>query len=62
MKEKIRLIAWLMLAFAGGFFWYALTHPESAFPWGNAISYTIYGIYILVMIALFIISSEKKNC
>lgn len=56
-KKKILLcIGITMLLFAIGFVWYALNNPQSSFPWGNTITYSIYLIYIIVMLVCFVIS------
>lgn len=57
MKSKKRvllIISITMLLFAIGFIWYALNHPESAFPWSNSVVYGIYLFYIVIMITCFI--------
>ena len=61
MKKTSRIIGGVMLAIAICFIIYAIKHPEGAFPWNNAITYTIYGIYTLVMIVLFIAPFKSKN-
>lgn len=54
MKKKTsRIIAWMMLAASLIFIVCALGHPEAAFPWSNAITYVLYGAYVLVMALLF---------
>ncbi len=61
MKKIARTIASVMLLLGLGFFLFALNHPEGAFPWSNTISYTIYMLYIAVMILLFITSFKGKD-
>ena len=61
MKKTCRIIASVMLAVAIGFIAFALNHPESSFSWSNAVTYTIYGLYALVMIVLFIAPFKGKN-
>ena len=54
MKKKTsRIIAGMMLAAALIFIVCALGHPEAAFSWSNAITYVLYGAYVLVMALLF---------
>ena len=60
MKKTCRIIAGVMLLVAIGFAFFALNHPESAFPWSNTVTYFIYGIYALVMVVL-LIASFKDN-
>lgn len=54
------LIGCLMLVFAIGFVVYALNHPEGFFPWDNQITYTIYLIYLIATIAMFILAKVMK--
>ena len=61
MKKTCRIIAGVMLVSAIGFIAFALNHPESSFPWSNTVTYTIYGLYALVMIVLFIAPFKGKN-
>ena len=62
MTKKIsRIISAVMLAAAVLFFLYALNHPEVSFPWGNAITYTLYGVYLLVMVVLAVAPFERKR-
>lgn len=54
-KKKILLlgigVAMLLLAF--GFVLLALNNPQLSFPWSNAFSYSLYIIYILIMLSCF---------
>ena len=61
MKKACRMIASMMLIVAICFVGFALSHPEGAFPWSNTATYTIYGLYALVMIALFIAPFQGKD-
>lgn len=62
MTKKIsRIISAVMLAAAVLFFLYALNHPEGSFPWGNEITYILYGIYLIVMIVLAIVPFGRKR-
>lgn len=62
MTKKIsRIISAVMLAVAVLFFLYALNHPEASFLWGNAITYTLYGVYLLVMIVLAVAPFGRKR-
>lgn len=62
MTKKIsRIISAVMLAAAVLFFLYALNHPEGSFPWGNEITYILYGIYLIVMIVLAIAPFGRKR-
>ena len=46
----------IMLIFAIGFVIYALNNPQASFPWNNIITYSIFAVYIIVMIVSFILS------
>ena len=61
MNKICRMIASIMLVIAIVFIIFALNHPESAFPWSNTVTYTIYGLYVIVMIILFIVSFNRKS-
>lgn len=50
-----------MLILAVAFLFVALGHPEMSFPWGNGITYTLYAIYALIMVVLFIAPFKKSN-
>jgi hypothetical protein len=50
-----------MLVFAAGFVVYALNNPQAGFPWSNGITYTIYLVYIGIMIGLFVLSRVVKK-
>ena len=45
----------MMLAAAVAFFIYALNHTEQSWPWGNEVTFTLYGIYGVIMLVLFFI-------
>ena len=61
MKKACRIIAFILLALAVGFIGYALGHPEASWPWGSGVSYTIYSVYLGVMVLLFIAPFQKKR-
>lgn len=48
------IIGCILLLIAIAFIRFALNHPERSFPWANSITFTIYIIYIIVMISMFI--------
>lgn len=61
MNKKVsRCIALVMLIVFLLFLVFALTHPEASFPWENTISYTLYGVYLVLMIVLFIAPFKNK--
>lgn len=62
MSKKVsRGIAGFMLSLAVVFFVYALRHPEMSFPWGNWLTYLIYGIYLAVAILLLVAPFAPKR-
>lgn len=60
-KKLSRGIASWMLILAAVFFGYALQHPEGAFPWSNTVTLTIYLVYFVVMVVLFIAPFSQKK-
>lgn len=60
-KKLSRIIAAIMLILAAVFAAYALTHPTASFPWSNAVTYTIYAVYLLAMTVLFIAPFKKEK-
>ena len=61
MSKKVsRIIGGIMLILAVAFLFVALGHPEMSFSWGNGITYTLYAIYALIMVVLFIAPFKKK--
>ena len=61
MKKISGITAVVMLIAAVAFVGYALNHPQMSFPWSNAVTYRIYGIYAVTVIVLFIVSFGKKQ-
>lgn len=59
-KKRSRIIGLCMLIVALSFLWYALNHPEGAFPWSNAVTFSLYGIYLIAMLLFFIAPFRKK--
>lgn len=55
MKKVLKTIGWVMVAVAALFVAFALGHPEASFPWSNGITYTIYGLYIIVTLGLLVL-------
>ena len=60
-KKYSRIIAAIMLIVAIIFFIITLNNPQASFPWSNTITYTLYGIYVVTMIVLFIAPFKRKN-
>ncbi|MEA4921436.1 MAG: hypothetical protein VB078_11035 [Clostridiaceae bacterium] len=57
----MRNTAIIMLGLAMAFFWFALGHPEFSWPWNNTVTYGFYGIYLVVMTALFAVPVHKRR-
>lgn len=51
MRKHLSKIIGIIMAIVGViFFVFALNHPEKSFPWGNAVTYFLYLVYIGVTI------------
>ena len=59
-KGTSRAIGWIMLSIAAAFVFYALRHPESAWPWSQTTSYVIYIVYLAVMV-FFLIAAPFRS-
>ena len=59
-KSISRIIGVIMLIVAFVFIMFALNHPEMSFPWNNTITWLLYGLYVLVIVVLFIAPKMKK--
>lgn len=60
-KKLSRIIAAVMLVLAAVFVVFALTHPTASFPWSNAITYSIYIVYFLAMVFLFVAPFKREK-
>ena len=60
-KKYLRIIAAIMLIVAIIFFIITLNNPQASLPWSNTITYTLYGIYVVTMIVLFIAPFKRKK-
>lgn len=55
MNKKIsKIIGMIMLVVAIIFLVFALNNPQASWNWNNTITYTLYIIYLVVMIFLLI--------
>ena len=59
-KSTSRIVGLVMLIIAVAFIAFALNHPEMSFPWNNTITWLLYGLYVLVIVVLFIAPKMKK--
>ena len=48
-----------MLIAAAGFVLFALNHPEFSFPWSNAVTYSLYGVYLTAAILFLTLPFRK---
>ena len=60
-KKNSRIIAVFMLVIAIVFIFIALNNPQASFPWSNGITYILYGVYVCLMIVLFIAPFKRKK-
>ena len=60
-KKYSRNIAVIMLVIAIVFIFIALNNPQASFPWSNGITYILYGVYVCLMIVLFIAPFKRKK-
>lgn len=61
MKKRLFIPACVLLVVAVGFIIYALGHPEFSFPWGIQVTHILYGLYVDVVILLFVLAFWKKS-
>ena len=59
-KSTSRIVGLVMLIIAVAYIVFALNHPEMSFPWNNTITWLLYGLYVLVIVVLFIAPKMKK--
>lgn len=56
MKKKTSLkIGISLLVIAIVFIFYALNHPEAAFPWGSRMTFLLYGAYIWMLFRFLLV-------
>ena len=61
-KSKLFLLLGnLLVIIAILFIAFALNHPEMSFPWPNTITYTLYGMYAITTITVFILFFISKK-
>lgn len=60
MKKRFFIPACVLAAAAIGFVMYAAGHPELSFPWSVQITHIFYGLYMDVVILLFVLAFWKK--
>lgn len=60
MKKRFFIPACVLAAAAIGFVIYALGHPELSFPWSAQLSHILCGMYVDVVVLLFVMAFWKK--
>ena len=60
MKKRLFIPACVLVVAAVGFVIYAVGHPEMSFPWSVRITHVLYGLYVDVVILLFVLAFWKK--
>lgn len=61
MKKSVsRIIGLVMVIVAVIFVIFAFNHPEMSFPWGNTITWVLYGLYTLTTIVMLVAPFRKK--
>lgn len=60
-RKHSRIIAVIMLITAVVFIVIALNNPQAGFPWNNTITYSLYGIYAVVMTVMFIAPFRRNR-
>lgn len=60
-RKRSRIIAVIMLITAAVFIVIALNNPQAVFPWSNTITYSLYGIYAVVMTVMFIAPFSRNR-
>ena len=59
-KKRARLLGLLLLLAAVLFVLYALQNPQAGFPWGNGVTYTLYGVCAAVLVLLIAPFKRRK--
>ena len=60
MEKRFFIPACLLGAAAIGFVIFALGHPELLFPWSIQITHILYGLYVDIVMLLFVLAFWKK--
>lgn len=58
-KKPYYILGTILCLLAAVFVIIALTHPELSFPWPNWVSCTMYGLYVIYTILVFLMPSLK---
>lgn len=60
MKKRYFIPACVLVVAAIGFIIYAVGHPELSFQWSIQITHILYGLYVDVVVLLFVLAFWKK--
>ena len=60
MKKQFFIPACVLVVAAIGFIIYAVGHPELSFQWSIQITHILYGLYVDVVVLLFVLAFWKK--
>lgn len=60
-QKRARTTALVMMAVAMIFVIFAFTHPQSSWPWNNAVSYALYGVYLVTMVGFGAAALKLKS-
>ena len=58
-KRKARVVGAVMTEASITFLLYSFEHPEMSFPWNNAVSYAIYGLWLIAAVIMIFIPCHK---
>lgn len=61
MKKQFLIPACILLFAAVVFIDFSMGHPEMSFPWSLEVTHILYGIYVDVVLLLFILAFWKKT-
>lgn len=61
MKKQFFIPACVLAIIAIGFVLYALGHPELSFPWNAQIMHILNGVYVDIVVLLFVLAFWKKT-
>ena len=61
MKKIFFIPVCLLVVAAIAFVAYALGHPELSFPWSTQTTHILYGLYVDVVVLLFVLAFWKKR-
>lgn len=60
MKKQFFIPACVLAIAAIGFGLYTSGHPELSFPWNDQISHILYGVYVDIVVLLFVLAFWKS--